>query len=130
MRRTLSVITAVVLFGSSLVGWAVFLTGQGLENADRWVTVVGFFASTLLSVATAALAWRTLRGPVTTPQLSVAGSGGVVVGQDNFGSISTSVSGRTLPPAAGGAGAGSVLVGGSSSAPITTRVDLDRTPQP
>jgi hypothetical protein len=56
-------ITAVVLLVAALTGWAVFLSGQGLENADRWVTVAGFFVSTLLAAGSFGLAWSASRAP-------------------------------------------------------------------
>lgn len=125
MRRTLLVITAVVLFAASLAGWAVFLTGQGLENADRWVSVVGFFVNTLLTAGSLVVAWWALRRP-TRPADEPLGTGAVRVGGSSSGRISTTVTG-TPPP---GGGAGSVSVGGDSTAAITTRVTTNPTPQP
>ncbi|WP_433796638.1 hypothetical protein [Actinoplanes sp. CA-252034] len=57
-------ITAAALFVAALSGWAVFLSGQGLEDADRWVTVVGFFVTTVLAAGSIAAAWWASRPPI------------------------------------------------------------------
>ncbi|SFF39135.1 hypothetical protein SAMN05421541_109483 [Actinoplanes philippinensis] len=77
-------IAAAVLSLVALGGWAVFLSGQGLENADRWVTVVGFFVSTALAAGAVAAAWPASRSPgparpATTDR--VAGSGAAYAGE-------------------------------------------------
>jgi hypothetical protein len=63
VSRTPMTMTAVVLFVAALTGWTVFLSGQGLENADRWVTVAGFFVSTLFAAGSFGLAWSASRAP-------------------------------------------------------------------
>ena len=56
-------ITAVVLVaaGVGLTGWLIFLVGQGLDQAGKWTTVVGFFVSTALGVAGVVLGLLTWR---------------------------------------------------------------------
>ncbi|MEU4164710.1 hypothetical protein [Actinoplanes sp. NPDC026670] len=68
MSRTRMVIIAAVLFVVALIGWAVFLSGQGLENADKWVTVVGFFVTTVFAVVSLAVAWPASRPSDPAPQ--------------------------------------------------------------
>lgn len=96
MRRRVLTVIAVVLFVAALAGWAVFLSGQGLEDADRWASVAGIFVNTLLTTASLVLAWLALRagdgnGPV------VVESGGVYAGQDIHGEVRTSSTAGVSP---------------------------------
>jgi hypothetical protein len=50
MSRRLKVIIATVLAVVGLAGCVVFLTGQGLERAEKWVSLVGAFASAAMGV--------------------------------------------------------------------------------
>lgn len=109
-------ITAAVLAAAALAGWAVFLSGRSLEDADRWASVVGFFVNALLTAGSLVLARRSLRGPAAAA-VDRPGAGAVRVGGHSRGPISTAVVGGS--PAAG---AGSVSVAGDSTAAITTRI--------
>ncbi|MFD1364155.1 hypothetical protein [Actinoplanes sichuanensis] len=66
------VITAAVLFVAALSGWAVFLSGRGPANADRWVTVVGFFGTTVLAAGSFAAGWSASRSPASARQAAAA----------------------------------------------------------
>jgi hypothetical protein len=118
------VIIAVVLFLGSLVGWAVFVSGQSTERADQWSTVAGLFVNTLLTTGTLVVAWLAWRRPVASAAEPMA-AGSVGVGGNSSGEIKTEVTGPSVPD-----GAGSVRVGRDSSAPITTRVATDSKSQP
>ncbi len=61
MTRTLKVIFATVLMTAGLAGTVVFLTGQGLDRAEKWVSLVGVFASVVISVMGLVLGWKTWR---------------------------------------------------------------------
>ena len=75
-------ITAVVLVaaGVGLTGWLIFLVGQGLDQAGKWTTVVGFFVSTALGVAGVVLGlltWRQGRQAAAGPATGTRYTGGV-----------------------------------------------------
>ncbi|TDB73183.1 hypothetical protein E1165_18110 [Micromonospora sp. KC723] len=140
MARARKVIIAVALavFVVAAALWLVFLRRQGVDRADKWVTIVGFFVSTAVGLAGLAVAWPTWRQsgvPGTPPssRAAVAAPGAVVVVGDNVAGVATDVAGVASVTAGGGttgvapvsglhaAGPGSVVVGGDSRAPITTR---------
>jgi uncharacterized membrane protein len=83
MSRSLKVILAGLLVGLAL--WGFFLAKQGLDRADKWSSVVGMFASTLLGVAGLVMGWLGLRNAAGSssagPGQSVAGS---TIGRDNI----------------------------------------------
>lgn len=69
MRRALTTIIAL-LFGSGLLAFAAFLSSQELDQANQWVTVVGFFVSALLAaigIIIAYLTWSEQRKARSTP---------------------------------------------------------------
>jgi hypothetical protein len=133
----MKVITAVGLVAAGAVGLAgslVFLTGQGLDRAEKWISIVGVAASVVIGITGLLLGWLTWRqGQAGTgPRLvSAAGVGAVAIDGQNRGEASTDVSGIAAPPAgippAGrgvrASGTGSVAVGGSNTAPIHTKVN-------
>ena len=64
MGRTVKIIIACGLLttGVILLIFVGFLRGQSLDNADHWVTIVGFFASVTLGLAGLFFAWMSWRG--------------------------------------------------------------------
>ena len=134
MSRRPRVIVAVALVAVGLVGCVLFLNGQGLDRAEKWVSLVGVFTSAAMSAGGLVLGWLTWRqaGAEAGKPRSVhaAGAGAVAVGRDSANEINTEVSGvapsTTLAPEArdgiGAGGTGSVAIGGSSTAPIRTKV--------
>jgi hypothetical protein len=59
MTRASTVLLATVLGVAGLAGVVVFLTGQGLDRAEKWVSLVGVFISLAVAIAGLILAWRT-----------------------------------------------------------------------
>jgi hypothetical protein len=110
------------------------LAGQGLERAEKWVSIGGVLASAMISAVGLWLGWLTWRHnvntPASAPPVTAGGTGAVAIGGSSGGQVVTEVSGVVSPPApqpaAGGgvtaAGAGAVAVGRDSTAPIQTRV--------
>jgi hypothetical protein len=86
MARPLKVIIAVALFAVGLIGCGMFLTGQGLDRAEKWVSLVGVFVSVAMSAAGLVLGWLSWRqasalpsaGPVST---SGPGTVGIASGE-------------------------------------------------
>jgi len=126
------VITAVVLVLAGLAGWGVVLTGQGLDRAEKWISIVGVCLSTILGLAGLILAWLTWRQgqptPTLPPTVHTPGTGAVGIGGDNQGRIRTEATGTTTPPpppppgpGVSAGGAGSVAIGGTNTAPIHTK---------
>lgn len=135
MSRTLKVITAAMLVGVGAAGAVVFLSGQGLDRAEQWVSIIGMVVSVALAAGGVVLGWLAWRHPHTTtpatPAVEASGAGAAAVGGNNRGAITTNVTNPApgSPPAgasAGGAvragGAGAAAVGGDNTAPISTRV--------
>ena len=133
MSRTLKVIIATALFVVGAVGAWLFLTGQGLDRAEKWVSIVVGVTSLVLGAAGLVLGWLTWRNErrvVRGHRVVADGIAAVAVGEDNQADVITNVSG-VMPSAGPGTragdgviagGAGSVAVGGSSTAPIRTTV--------
>jgi uncharacterized membrane protein YbhN (UPF0104 family) len=63
-RRNAIIAAALVVF--SLVGLTWFLTRQGLDDAEKWVSILGMFVSICLGTAGVALGWLTWRHSRTT----------------------------------------------------------------
>jgi hypothetical protein len=140
MGRLPKVIMTVVLVALGLAGSVYFLAGQGLDKAEKWVTIVGAFVSVGIGLAGLAIGWATWRQSqfasepsqvgVTAEPVSADGLGSVAVGGDIGAEVETDVSladsAVTPPPSARtgvtASGAGAVAVGGSSTGPIRTRV--------
>jgi hypothetical protein len=108
MTRSLKVIFAVgsLLVAAALAGFVVFLRRQGLTQAGSWVTVVGFFTSTVLGLAGVVFGWLAWRHPISAP----AGPSTPTVGrsgrikQHNTGGVNvanTGVMGEVRPPGDG-----------------------------
>ncbi|WP_158610799.1 hypothetical protein [Micromonospora endolithica] len=131
----------LVAVGAVGAGW--FLLGEGLDRAEKWVSIVGVCVSTALSGGGLLLGWLTWRQTRAvshaTRAVTALGVGAVGIGGSSGGQIQTDVSGvakLTSPAPGGGAGVhagglGSVAVGGDSTAPISTRVtgpDAQRRP--
>ncbi|WP_194820892.1 hypothetical protein [Micromonospora sp. S-DT3-3-22] len=134
MSRPFRTTAAAVLLGGGLAGFVVLLAGQGLDRAEKWVSLVGVFASVALSAGGLGLGWLTWRhsrtGIRAKPPVNASGAGSVAIGGDSTAEIRTSVLG-TRPLAAASAdgsagvsasGAGSVAIGGNSGAPIRTTI--------
>jgi hypothetical protein len=133
MGRASRVSTAVVLviLGATGAGW--FLLGEGLDRAEKWVSIVGVCVSTAMSAAGLILAWLTFRQPRSNRGMAAPGIGAVAVGGNSGAEIRTDVSGIAVSMSSpvGGpvSGPGSVAVGGDSTAPISTRVTGPDSPQ-
>jgi hypothetical protein len=143
MRLAFKVGAAVILVVVGAVGAGWFLLGEGLDRAEKWVSIVGVCVSTALSAAGLLLGWLTWRqtraDSRAAPPVAAQGTGAVGVGGSSGAEIRTDVSGVTTPisPSPGGddgvhaGGTGSVAVGGDSTAPISTRVTgPDTQPRP
>jgi hypothetical protein len=137
MRRSLKAILASVLAVAGFAGvvaFMVFLTGQGLDRAEKWVSIVGATLSLALALAGFRLGWLTWRhtgaSTAVPPSVDAEGAGAVAIGGESTGEIVTDISGAVPTPgplstsAAGvnARGSGSVAVGGASGAPIRTKV--------
>lgn len=68
--RLLRVVAAVVLLGSGVAGCVVVLAGQGLDRAEKWVSIGGVVVSVVFGVAGVVLGWLTWRQHPTTQQPS------------------------------------------------------------
>lgn len=68
MGRLRKVILSVLLVVVGVVGCVVFLTGQGLDQAEKWVSIVGTVASLLVGMAGLAVGWLAWQRPVTSPR--------------------------------------------------------------
>jgi hypothetical protein len=127
------VIFAAVLVVLGLAGCAWFLTGQGLDNAEKWVSLVGMFVSAGLGVAGVVLGWVSWRSvrhqgrPVT----SALGAGAAAIDGPNSGKLDLQASGLKDGGRDGAAPAGEVSASGHAAAAIrgyntgdiTTRFD-------
>jgi hypothetical protein len=140
MNWSLKVILSVVLVAAGTVGaflCGVVLARQGLDRAEKIVSIGGVIASVLIAAAGLWLGWLTWRNTASTtaapPSANAAGVGAVAVGGSSGGPIVTHVSGTPPPPApppsasppgagVSAAGIGSVAVGGDTTAAIRTTV--------
>ncbi|MEV0133805.1 hypothetical protein AB0H83_35735 [Dactylosporangium sp. NPDC050688] len=133
MANRRNVIIASGLVCASFFGVAWFLTGQGLDNAEKWVSIVGMFVSVCLGIGGVALGWLTWRQPQgTTPpsRVSASGAGATAIAGDSEGDIDTEVSGVRTPQGApapapaqiSASGDGSTAIGGDNRGNIRSRV--------
>jgi hypothetical protein len=67
MNRTFRVIFASGLSLVGLAGAVSFLTGQGLDRAEKWVSLTGVFLSVTIGVAGLVLGWRAYRQAAPAP---------------------------------------------------------------
>ncbi|MFI6822522.1 hypothetical protein ACIBJE_16440 [Micromonospora sp. NPDC050187] len=129
----LRVVMAAVLFGVGATGIVVVLAGQGVDRAEKWVSLVVGPMSVALTAAGLGvgwLTWRQSRSGAGMRPVDASGPGAVAIGGDSHGVTEANVSDVSavspIPPPAGGgvraAGAGSVAIGGSSTASIRTTV--------
>jgi len=84
----------------------VFLTGQGLDRAEKWVSIVGMVVSVSLSAAGLLLGWLTWRRAQTvrvrrTGDATARGPGS----RANSGAVGGSAHGQTVVEDTGSAGA-------------------------
>ncbi|MFI7080070.1 hypothetical protein ACIBO1_22485 [Micromonospora sp. NPDC049903] len=135
MGRSLKVIISAILIVSGMAGAVVcgiLLAQQGLDRAEKWVSINVGLASVVLAAAGVWLGWLTWRhttsaSPSIRP-VNAGGMGAVAVGGTSGGHIATEVSGAVPSASAdtgdgvNAAGAGAVAVGGDSAAPIHTKV--------
>ena len=137
MGRLLRVIIAVGVLAAGVGGCVVFLTGQGLDRAEKWMSISGVVVSVVVGAAGLVLGWLTVKQSRSsstaeaTRTATASGVGAVAVGGHSNAEVATEVSGA-LPPStrrspipSGGThatGAGSVAVGGNNTGPIRTRV--------
>ncbi|MEU8004176.1 hypothetical protein AB0B66_23720 [Catellatospora sp. NPDC049111] len=122
----------LVVVGGIGAGW--FLLGEGLDRAEKWVSIVGMCVSMAMGAGGLVLGWLTWRQTRAdgraVPAVAARGVGAVSVGGGSDAEIRTDVSGMAAllsPPPGEGAGVdasgtGSVAVGGDNTAPISTRV--------
>ena len=128
--RVASAVFLVIVGAAAGAGW--FLLGEGLDRAEKWVSIVGVCVSIVMGAGGLLLAWLTWRQSRAgeSPTVAARGAGAVGVRGSSGGSIRTDISGVVMPtsgPAGSKAGVdasgtGSVAVGGDSTAPISTRV--------
>jgi hypothetical protein len=135
MRNIRKVAVAILLLIAGIAGFVWFISGQGLDRVEKWISIAGVVTSVGLSAAGVFLAFLALRQPrpaATSPPSTLAsGVGAVAVGGGNESSIVTTVSG-THPPAAPGvagagdgvtaSGTGAAAVGGDNRGSIRTNV--------
>lgn len=126
-------IFSVALVVSGLVGCVWVLTGQGLDRAEKWVSLVGVFLSVALGTVGTILAWVAWRHGrrEAPPATTASGESSVAIGVFNSGKISTQASGpagdrRAAAKPPGGiaaSGPSAVAIGGANTGDITTRFD-------
>jgi hypothetical protein len=88
---------AVVLGSAGAAGLIVVLTGQGLDRAEKWVSLVGVILSLAVGVAGLLLAWLTWRqGPGQGPAARISRTGDATAS----GRGSVAVSGSLGEPSA------------------------------
>ncbi|MEV4389197.1 hypothetical protein AB0J68_26370 [Micromonospora sp. NPDC049580] len=63
MSRTLKVILGTVLLVGGTAGVVVLLTNEGLDRAEKWVSIGGVIASVLAGAGGLALSWLAWRHP-------------------------------------------------------------------
>jgi hypothetical protein len=138
MQRSLKVIMSGVLVAAGIAGsiWCgVLLAQQGLDRAEKLVSIGVGVTSILIAFAGLWLGWLTWRrAPGVQPSARLVDAGGVgavAVGGSSSGSITTNVSAALgIPPSSAPAGEGgvnasgmgAVAIGGDGTAPIRTRV--------
>jgi hypothetical protein len=126
-RRMIPPLVGAVAGTAGLVVCTVVLARQGLDRAEKWVSVVGVVLSVLIAAAGLWFTWRTA-APETDPPVSAGAAGAVAVGGRNSARVATKVSGgspaATTGPGGGvsAAGPGAVAVGRDNTAPIETDV--------
>lgn len=104
------VITAASLVVVSVAGLAWLLSRQGLDTAEKWVSILGMFVSVSLGSGGVALGWlafRHARNATTplpaapaSPRVSASGIGSTAILGDNEGDIDVEISGIRTSPAA------------------------------
>lgn len=129
-------IFAVVLVALGVAGCVWFLTGQGLDRAEKWVSLVGVFLAVALGVAGTFLGWASWRGSRVRAGTATTASGerSVAIAELNSGKIETQSPDSLDRGRAGGAppggvtasGSGAVAIGGANTGDITTRSDGPR----
>ena len=125
-------IFAAALLVPGLAGFVWFLTGEGLDDAEKWVSIVGMCVSICLSVAGLVVAWLTWRQSLSAAsprQVHATGGGSTAIGGSNDGAITIKVSGvrpgRAASPGRGdvsATGDGSTAIGGDNHGDIGTEV--------
>ncbi|GAB7037902.1 MULTISPECIES: hypothetical protein [Catenuloplanes] len=63
MSRTVKMILAVMLLVTGITGLVVLLGGEGLDRAEKWVSIVGVTASVVLSGLGLTVSWLAWRRP-------------------------------------------------------------------
>lgn len=79
MLRTVKVTSAATLTVAGIAGCIVFLTGEGLDRAEKWVSIAGVIFSILIGLAGLWLSWSLTRSSrPTDSQRSVRNTGNAV----------------------------------------------------
>ncbi len=71
MKRAAMTVTAALLVGAGVMGATVFLTSEGLDRAEKWVSISGVIVSVALGVGGLVLAWLSLRLVRANPPAAV-----------------------------------------------------------
>lgn len=97
MSRSLKVIIAATLVAAGVIGCLVFLTGQGLDRATQWVSIVGTAVSAGVGVVGLVLAWQARPSGSVRSQVRVARTGTAIA----HGAGSRASTGRIGHPGSG-----------------------------
>lgn len=92
MGRSLRVVVALVLIGLGTAGCVLVLSGQGLDRAEKWVSIVGMFVSVGLGLAGLLLTWCS-RGSTPPAGAVTAARTGAAVARGHGSRANTGVTG-------------------------------------
>ncbi|MFI6272498.1 hypothetical protein [Micromonospora zamorensis] len=80
MSQTLKVTSAAALVAAGVGGAMVLLSGEGLDRAEKWVSIAGVVASVMLGGLGLVVAWFSWRRPALTVSASGSSSGNTTAG--------------------------------------------------
>ncbi|MFI5496426.1 hypothetical protein [Actinoplanes sp. NPDC051859] len=123
MNRTLRTVLTTVLGAAAAAACVVFLTGEGLDRAEKWISVTGVFASVTLA-AVGLWGWPAWRQAPdhSVPAQEPAAPTGPAAAPAVAPAAAPTVAPAGSPAGVTASGPGSVAIGGNNSASIRTRV--------